>query len=108
MKIQAKHKILSFMDCQNTDLSKEAFENAVALTGATIISTLEHNFEPQGKSILTLLSESHASFHSYPEYDFCYLDIFTCGDMNINAFEKALRKILKPQQTKARVYNRSY
>ncbi len=108
MRITAKHRILSYIDCSTTSITKKQFEKAVRLTGATIIKSLEYHFKPQGQSILTLLAESHASLHSYPEYDFCYLDIFTCGDMNIKAFDQALRKHFKPKQVKIRNYNRSF
>lgn len=108
MKIKARHKILSYIDCQNTSLTVVEFESAVKLTGAKVLNSLQHNFQPQGQSILTLLAESHASFHSYPEYNFCYLDIFTCGNMKIGNFDLALRQILKPGQVKKTTFNRSF
>lgn len=108
MKIKARHEILSYIDCQNTDLSVTDFETAVKLTGAKVLNSLQHDFKPQGKSILTLLAESHASFHSYPEYNFCYLDIFTCGNMEISKFDFALRQLLKPGKVKKKTFNRSF
>jgi S-adenosylmethionine decarboxylase len=106
--IKAQHKIISFLGCENMEISIKEFEKAVSLTGANILQTLEHNFEPQGKSILTLLSESHASLHSYPEHEFCYLDIFTCGDMKINEFSKEMQKLLKPDSVIEMFYDRSF
>lgn len=38
-----------------------------------------HNFQPQGMSGFWLLSESHLSFHSWPEFGKICLDIFCCG-----------------------------
>lgn len=108
MKVQAKHKILSYINCQNNNLTIIEFEKAVKATGATIINSFEYNFNPQGKSILTLLSESHASYHSYPEYRFCYLDIFTCGNMKIKKFDQYLQKILKPDKVIKKEFNRSF
>ncbi len=108
IKIIAKHKILNFIDCKITAVAKEQFEEIVRSTGANIIKTVEHHFSPQGLTLLTLLSESHASLHTYPEHKFCYLDIFTCGDMNISAFERGMREILKPQRIISKTINRSY
>ncbi len=108
MKIEARHKILSYINCQRTSLTIEEFESAVKLTGAKVLQSMEHDFKPQGKSILTLLAESHASFHSYPEYNFCYLDIFTCGKMEISKFDLALRQILKPKKIRKKQFNRSF
>ncbi len=108
MRIKAKHEILSYIDCQQSNLTLLEFETAVRQTGAQVLSSLQHDFKPQGQSILTLLAESHASFHSYPEYNFCYLDIFTCGNMEIRKFDLVLRKILKPEKVKKTTFNRSF
>lgn len=106
--ITAKHRILSYIGCQTCDCTVAQFEKAVKRTGANIIRTISHDFEPQGLSILTLLSESHASLHTYPEYDFCYLDIFTCGQMDTAAFDKEMRKILKPSRVWVKDIDRSF
>jgi S-adenosylmethionine decarboxylase len=37
-------------------------------------------FSPQGITLLYLLSESHLSFHSYPEKGFVAIDCYTCGE----------------------------
>ena len=37
-------------------------------------------FEPQGATVLVLLSESHISIHTYPERGFAALDCYTCGE----------------------------
>jgi len=47
---------------------------------ATIVSTQIKKFEPQGLSILYLLSESHFSIHTWPEYKACAIDFYHCGD----------------------------
>lgn len=105
--ITAKHKILSYFGCETCECSEKAFENAVRKTGAKVLQTISHSFEPQGLSILTLLAESHASLHTYPEYGFCYLDIFTCGDMNTAAFDKEMRRLLNPCRVVEKNINRS-
>lgn len=48
--------------------------------GATVLSVSERQFEPQGATVLLLLSESHLSIHTYPERGFAALDCYTCGD----------------------------
>jgi len=47
---------------------------------ATIVSTQVKKFEPQGLSILYLLSESHFSIHTWPEHRACAIDFYHCGD----------------------------
>lgn len=107
MKVTAKHEMMTYIDCKKIDLSKNEFEKAIRLTDARVIHSLEYHFKPQGLSILTLLAESHASFHSYPEYNLCYLDIFTCGNMEIARFDEALRKILQPRKVEKEKISRS-
>lgn len=105
--ITAKHKILSYYGCETCDCTNNQFETAVRKTGAKILQTVSHKFKPQGLSILTLLAESHASLHTYPEYDFCYLDIFTCGNMDVDAFDKEMRRLLHPIRISEKTINRS-
>jgi len=68
-------------------LSKDTVERALLKaandSGATIISSSFHKFEPQGVSGVVIIAESHFTVHAWPEHDYAAVDIFTCGD-NIN------------------------
>lgn len=44
----------------------------------------EHAFQPQGYTLLYLLSESHLSLHSWPEYNTLKMDLFTCSSKNLD------------------------
>ena len=44
-----------------------------------------------------LLSESHAAFHSYPEYGYMALDIYSCGSHDPERIAKEFEKQLKPR-----------
>ena len=71
---------------------------AVNSVGATILAHLAHKFEPCGVSVVLMLSESHASVHTYPEYNACFLDIFTCGEqIRVEPFGEILEKLWQPQ-----------
>ncbi|WP_156758194.1 adenosylmethionine decarboxylase [Actinokineospora pegani] len=59
---------------------RTTLEGALTAAGATICDVVSKRFEPQGVTVLALLSESHASIHTYPEIGAMFLDIFTCGD----------------------------
>ena len=48
-------------------------------THATIIGVLRHQFQPQGATVLLLLSESHLSAHSWPERAQLRVDYYHCG-----------------------------
>ena len=46
---------------------------------ANIVDVVFHNFSPNGISGMIVISESHLSIHTWPEYNFASVDIFTCG-----------------------------
>ena len=51
---------------------------------ATIIKKDFHNFpqvcEESSTSLTFLLAESHLAIHTWPEYGYVSLDVYTCGD----------------------------
>ena len=47
-----------------------------------IIGTIFHEFQPQGMTLMFLLSESHAAIHTYPEYNALYFSLYTCRAPN--------------------------
>ena len=81
---QGRHLTLTLSGCPPHLLDDEQFlrelsERAVEATGAQVLSTTSHHFEPQGVTLLVLLAESHASLHTYPEVGVAFWDCFTCG-----------------------------
>src|ERR1044072_6987515 len=59
---------------------RHALEHALRAAGATVCQVIAQRFVPQGVTVLALLSESHASVHTYPEVGSLFVDVFTCGD----------------------------
>lgn len=53
---------------------------AAEVAGVTVWSISFHRFSPNGVSGVVVISESHLSVHTWPEYGYVALDIFTCGD----------------------------
>ena len=39
-------------------------------------------FEPQGYSGFCILAESHISYHTYPEKQEIFIDLYSCRDFN--------------------------
>jgi len=56
-----------------------ALESALLDSGATVCQLVSRRFRPHGVTALALLSESHASLHTYPEVGSVFVDVFTCG-----------------------------
>ena len=60
-----------------------------------------HFFQPYYGSFtaLFLLSESHLSIHTWPEHNYISIDIFTCGNCNIDLMAKLMLNYFKPEKT---------
>jgi S-adenosylmethionine decarboxylase len=60
---------------------KNALVSAAKEAKATIIDISFHEFNPFGISGMVIIAESHLSIHTWPEYGYAAVDIFTCGDL---------------------------
>ena len=81
---QSKHFLLEIYRCNYEKLNDESFlrctlNNASKLANATVLNLISNKFEPQGVTAIALLSESHLSIHTWPEFHYSAVDIFTCG-----------------------------
>ena len=72
-----------------------AMGEAARLSGATVVEEVFHLFNPHGISGVVVIAESHLSIHTWPEYGYAAVDLFTCGEeiQPEKAFEH-LRKTL--------------
>ena len=59
---------------------RESLIEAAISTGATIVGQTFHKFAPQGVTGVVAIAESHVCVHTWPEYGYAAVDIFTCGD----------------------------
>lgn len=107
-----RHLLASYTGCDPRALRdltglRNAMRAAVQQSGATWLEAVEHVFPPDGITMVVLLSESHASIHTYPEYDSCFIDLFTCGrTCQVERFDQVLRVYLRPVGVQARVFSR--
>jgi S-adenosylmethionine decarboxylase len=79
------HYIVEASGCDPEILSSVAkvqqiLVRAAEIAGATVWSVSFHKFPPQGVSGVVVISESHLSCHTWPEYSYGALDIYTCGN----------------------------
>jgi len=98
---QGRHLVQTLKGCPSSLLDDEAFlmkvcTQAALATGAEILNVTSHHFDPQGVTIMILLSESHASIHTYPEVGVAFWDCFTCGwhcdpSKSVNVLQNALK-----------------
>lgn len=81
-----KHLILELKNCPKEILKdlkriKEILVSAAQNAQATIVETAFHEFSPFGVSGMVIIAESHLAIHSYPEFGYASVDVFTCGDL---------------------------
>jgi S-adenosylmethionine decarboxylase len=106
-----RHLLLNFSGCE-ADLNdleqiRQDMIDGVNHIGATILSHMEHQFDPMGVSVVLMLSESHASVHTYPEHRACFLDVFTCGHtIDVRPFGDLLEERWKPRWASKQMYER--
>jgi S-adenosylmethionine decarboxylase len=89
--ISGKHMIIDLKEIKNDiliqdlDKIKTLLDTICNKYDFSILNKSEHVFEPQGLTILYLLSESHLSVHTFPERKYIAIDLYTCRDYKDNA-----------------------
>ena len=78
------HLLLELKACNSkalNDLKKvqDIMVSAAKEVKATIVDVSFHKFSPFGISGVVVIAESHLSIHTWPEYGYAAVDIFTCG-----------------------------
>lgn len=87
----------------NEEFLQAQLVDAAEACGATVLSVQSKQFEPQGATVLVLLSESHLSIHTYPERGFAAIDCYTCGEtVDPQLAIDYLVSVLKPEKTYAK------
>ena len=82
-------------------------DDGLRRSGATLCGLQVRQFDPAGLTVVYLLSESHASVHTYPERNALFFDAFTCGTTcNPRAFLDALVAALGPCDVRVKVFRR--
>ena len=81
-----KHLLVDLRDCtpgilKDLERVKDAMMEAAKAASATIVDVSFHEFSPFGISGMVVIAESHLSIHTWPEYGYAAVDIFTCGDV---------------------------
>lgn len=84
MQSLGRQLIVELYGCDKTILDdpirlKRVLIDAIGRSGATIIKPFFHQFSPHGVSGIVVIAESHVAIHTWPEFSYCALDIFTCG-----------------------------
>ena len=86
MKVLGRHLLVEYHGCDPEILNdlervKKFMLEAASESGATVLDASFHYFTPQGVSGVVVIAESHLAIHTWPEYGYAAVDIFTCGNV---------------------------
>jgi S-adenosylmethionine decarboxylase proenzyme len=91
-----RHLLAEFYKCSREILNdeniiSEIMTTAVEVSNATIIKPFFHKFSPHGVSGIIVIAESHLAIHTWPEYGYAAVDLFSCGDFDFTGALKYIR-----------------
>ncbi len=83
--ILGRQTVLELYGCETRFLDDTQFIEKTMLAAAeaakaTVVNQYFHQFSPYGVSGTIIITESHINIHTWPEYDFAAVDIFSCND----------------------------
>jgi len=79
------HLLVNVYDVPHIDLlnhmssGRPILDQIVTELQLTVVSQTGYQFHPVGYTYAYVLSESHFTIHTYPEFNSCYIDIFCCN-----------------------------
>ncbi|MGB9867247.1 MAG: adenosylmethionine decarboxylase [Bacillota bacterium] len=85
MNALGRHVLAEVYGCRTSVIDsvqsvQEIMVDAALAAGADIREVAFHKFSPQGVSGVVVISESHLAVHTWPEYGYAAVDVFTCGE----------------------------
>ena len=80
-----QHILVDLYECpadllNDAEAIEAALLEAAGAAGATILDAMFHRFSPHGVTGVLVIKESHIAIHTWPEFGFAAVDLFTCGD----------------------------
>jgi len=84
LKALGQHLLIELYGCDpgildNLEHVRQTLLRAAELISATVIQVVAHKFDPCGVTVVVAIAESHLSVHTWPEYGYAAVDVFTCS-----------------------------
>jgi S-adenosylmethionine decarboxylase len=108
------HLMMELYGCDQEKINSRRYlqnlvKAAVKEAGLTNLGSRLHQFQPYGVTGFILLAQSHISFHTWPEFGYLVLDIFTCGDQNqADQLATHILERLQPASVNTQVVRKGY
>jgi len=88
-------------------IGKPLLQQIINETQLHVVSEVGHQFQPFGYSYAYVLSESHFTIHTYPEFSSCFIDIFCCNPaFNTEQAVEVIKKVYQTEQIRFEVVKR--
>ncbi|MEM4809585.1 MAG: adenosylmethionine decarboxylase [Desulfurococcaceae archaeon] len=112
-KVVGRHVYGELYGCDPSILMDEArlveiVRKAVEIGGFTLLDVKAWRISP-GVSVIAVILESHISVHTWPEYSFATVDVYTCGSKGdpIKAYHYIVKE-LKAGSFTVKIASRDY
>jgi S-adenosylmethionine decarboxylase len=108
------HYLIGFFDCDSKQIDSIKFwegllPESLCGTNMAILDSRFYKFNPQGVTGFLLLSASHISIHTWPEYNYVACDLFSCsGEEETKNVVDYLIKNIKNSRTEIQNICRGY
>src|ERR1700731_2605856 len=110
MKAIGRHVILEMWGCQNLDsveTAERALREMVVALDVNLLDLRVYPFSPVGVTGIAIVSESHLVIHTWPEYGYAAVDLFTCGAVrDPQDAVNVLRRLFAPERIGVMEINR--
>lgn len=105
------HVLLELNGCPPEHLRAPAVSERILLAaaeamGARVVDSRFHAFSPHGVSGVVVIAESHLTVHTWPEHGYAAVDIFSCGQLNLEAGLRVLREGYAAADAQQRAFRR--
>jgi S-adenosylmethionine decarboxylase proenzyme len=107
-----QHTLFEFEECDAAQIQRaasvrRAMQRAVRLAGGTIVKSVFHNFSPYGVSGVVVITESHVTVHTWPEFGYAAVDVLSCNPRLDHAVVAAeLRSAFRSSRVRSRSFRR--
>ena len=75
----------------------------------SVVMRQGYKFEPQGETVVYVLSESHFALHTYPENKYLTLDIYICNlNIDLKKTQEDIKEICNPKKFNYKIIKRGF
>lgn len=88
------------------DEIKKLSHRVIKEIGSEIVEECFHKFTPIGITYIAVITTSHFSVHTWPEYNYVAVDIFSCDEKLPDKIVEELKKALGAKRVKTKRFKR--